>query len=177
MTFRFGLFRFLTIGNTIVLSFFGLILFMAMFINPMAAMFSLLLIIAAFLHNWNCLSLQRHYLTPGTPVKPGLPMAINLTSIGAFIWGISIVTGVINTLRTPATEMQKTLKQMIPKDATAEEKQLFLSSAHASVNIALILVGIHAITIIVNCIISIQYSRQLRAQLPEEEETQDGDNY
>lgn len=172
MTFRFGLFRVLTFANIIALGLLGLFAALLITREPASALFSLLMLAPAFLHNLRCLKLQQYFLRPELPVHPAMPMSINLSSIGAFIWGMLMIIAVIQLYQNPPFDFSK-----VVEDAIKQKQIAAADGPRALVMLRKIVIGLlgimalHALSIIANCVLSIQYSRQLRERLPEEDET------
>ncbi|UYQ92235.1 hypothetical protein MKQ68_19295 [Chitinophaga horti] len=162
MNLKLGFFRFLTISNIVVLALemFGILL--QGWAMPALLIIAFLLLLPAFIHNTRCLRLQRYFLKPGTPVDPRLPMLVNLSSIGAFIYGILLVSFLMVYFRNPDIIQQAREMQHMDKvpDNTLQKVQLGLTIFHAT-------------TILLNCIISVQFSRRLRDELPEEKDNRD----
>ncbi|MCK7557824.1 hypothetical protein MKQ70_23580 [Chitinophaga sedimenti] len=130
MTFPLGLFRFLTIFNLVVLGLFAVIFVASLPATGVSALFGILLLTPALLHQRRCLVLQRHFRQPGLPVNAALPMAINLSSIGAFIWAILVLWEVANFFRTDPAMFQTFINNTVNSAPDPEQKAMMQRIAY-----------------------------------------------
>ncbi len=154
MNFLFGLFRFLTWGNIIVLGLFSVIMLMAAIVLPFAPILVMLIMFGTvIMHNVLCLRLQKSLLRPAQPLQPGFPTQIILMSVLAFIYGVYILFTAIKMQMVPEEEWIRNFsEQKIPGATGASNEQLI-----GAMKIWMVLLGIHGAAIAVNCVLSSFY--------------------
>lgn len=151
MGFSFGLFRFLTYGNIVVLAFFMFFTALAMMLVPsMSAILILLLIFGTVLwHNILCLRLQRSLLRPTIALPQNFPTLLVVVSVLSFIYAALVFQNIISMMRVPdaqyikmANEAAYTGQQMPP--------ELILAGRKFATTLGII----HGLAIAANCVLS-----------------------
>lgn len=152
MNLLFGLFRFLTWGNLISVSLLAVfVLISALFSPSIPALMMLLMYATTFMHNFYCLKLQRTLRQPGAPLAETFPRQIIILSVLAFIYAMYFVTMLIQLNRLSTADLQQLFPLGdIPKE-TGYTREGVLSAMMRIINF---LFGIHAVAIIINCVLS-----------------------
>lgn len=171
MGFLFGLFRFLTWGNIVVAGFFILFMLMSLLLSPspLSMLLSLVLLGAVLYHNILCTQLQRTIASPGTPFPESLPRTILVSGIIAFMYAILVAVNLIFISRISDSELMKMMNTSALKETDGVSAEAILRLGR---RMAIILGGIHAAAIAVNCELSrIFFNRWRKDQEEKEEDT------
>ncbi len=154
MNFLFGLFRFLTWGNIIVLGLFSVIMLMAAIVLPFAPVLVMLIMFGTvIMHNVLCLRLQKNLLRPAQPMQPGFSTQMIMISVLAFIYGVWVLGTALKMQTVPDEEWIRGFsEQKIPGATGASTQQLI-----AVMKVWMILLGIHGAAIAANCVLSSFY--------------------
>lgn len=157
MNLLFGLFRFLTWGNIIVLAIFSVIMLMAAVVLPFAPILVMLMMFGTvIMHNVMCLRLQKGLRQPVVPMLPTFSIQLILMSVLAFIYGMYVIILAIQMQMVPDAEYIKNFEaQKIPGSTGATHQQLI-----AVMKVWMVLLGIHGAAIVVNCVLSSFYLNQ-----------------
>lgn len=154
MNLLFGLFRFLTWGNIIVLGLFSVIMLMAAVVLPFGPILVMLMMFGTvIMHNVMCLRLQKAVFQPALPMLPTFSVQMILMSVLAFIYGMYIIILVIQMNMVPEAEYIRNFEtQKIPGSTGATHQQLLMA-----LRIWMVLLGIHGAAIVINCVLSSFY--------------------
>lgn len=151
MGFSFGLFRFLTYGNLVVVGFFMLFTAMAMIVVPSlsAVLISLLVLGAVLYHNILCLRLQRSLLRPTIPLPSGFSTTLVILSVLSFIYSMLVFR---NTFFMLSMSDAKFIKMM--NESSLSSQQAPTEVILAVRTLVITLAFIHGLAIAVNCVLS-----------------------
>lgn len=175
MAFLFGLFRFLTYGNLIVVGFFMLMVAMAMILVPsLSAILIFLLVLATVLyHNVLCLRLQKALIQQGNfPLAPNFPSMLVVVSVLSFIYSALVFHNIFSVMRIPDSQYIKMTNQAIMgnQQITAE---MVLAGRRLSTTLGFI----HGLAIAGNCILSSIFLSRWKKLYEEKESEKDVDSF
>ncbi|AWO01014.1 hypothetical protein DLD77_04530 [Chitinophaga alhagiae] len=151
MAFSFGLFRFLTYGNLVVVGFFMLFVAMAMIVAPSmsSVLISLLVLGAVLYHNILCLRLQRSLIRPTIPLPRNFPTLLMVISVLSFIYAMLVFRNVMFLMGISDNEFMKMVNQN-----SLGGQQPPLELVNAIRRFVTVLAFIHGLAIAANCVLS-----------------------
>ncbi|HEY0273355.1 MAG TPA: hypothetical protein VGC22_09235 [Chitinophaga sp.] len=121
MSFKFGLFKGLSLVNLVISGFLGMCLVLVVvFTLQMGALIILFLVGAATIHSWLSLSLYRSLANPQWPLKENTPDGLRIIGAIAALYAFIMLSGSLSLLSNPDVylqEMQKMnpdLKKEVP---------------------------------------------------------------
>jgi hypothetical protein len=154
---RLGFFKFLSVVNLLIASFFLFIMLMTLLMMPSLTIILIYALVAGavVIHSILSLSLQKSLVNPEVPLKSNTPGGIRIMGFMAMFYGVSLAfygaggLGQMNEVLDQTMQQMKQMQQMATQQAMPDR-----ATMQKMLTGFLVFFLVHGICVIVNCALS-----------------------